>query len=60
MKTYVMTTGVIFALLVLAHIVRVAGGETALVRDPFFIGATIVPLALCVWAWRLLRRPPAA
>ena len=60
MKAYIVTTGVLFAVLVIAHLLRIAGGETALVRDPFFVAATIIPTALCVWAWRLVRRSRTA
>ncbi|MDQ4079550.1 MAG: hypothetical protein M3125_02235 [Gemmatimonadota bacterium] len=41
MKAYVMTTGVIFALLVVAHIWRVSV-ESQLATDPAFIMTTIL------------------
>ena len=43
MKAYVMTTGVVFGLLTLAHIWRA-------------IAEGLAAAALCLWAWRLLRR----
>ena len=55
MKNYVTVTGIIFVMLVIAHIWR-ATSETHLVREPFFIVATVVPAALAVWAFRLLAR----
>jgi hypothetical protein len=55
MKTYVMTTGVIFGLLALVHVWRVSveGWHAA---NPFFIVITIVAGAFALWAWRLARR----
>ena len=55
MKTYVITTGAIFGLLILAHIWRVFA-EPHLATDPAFIIITLASLALCLWAWRLLKR----
>jgi hypothetical protein len=58
MKAYVLTSGSIFGLLVLAHVLRVIVEGPALARDPFFVIATIVAGALCIWAVRLLRLTP--
>ena len=58
MKTYVATTGVIFALIVLAHVGRVFAEGLHLTKDPLFIGLTVAAAALSLWAWRLVRRPP--
>ena len=55
MRAYVITTAAVFALLVLAHVVRVALEGTRLLTEPDFVLATLIPAALCVWAWRLLR-----
>lgn len=55
MKAYVMTTGVVFGLLVVAHIWRVIAENPALAKDPFYIVITIAAAALCLWAWRVLR-----
>jgi FtsH-binding integral membrane protein len=57
MKGYLITTATVFIVLVIAHIVR-GFQETHLVRQPLFIIATIAPLALAIWAVRLLRRIP--
>jgi hypothetical protein len=59
MRAYVVTTGVIFGLLVLAHAWRVAGESPELLKDPFFVAATLVAAALCAWAFRLARAPRA-
>jgi uncharacterized membrane protein len=58
MKTYVMTTGVVFALLTLAHIWRVIEEGPHLATDPWYILITVAAAGLCLWAVRLLWRPP--
>lgn len=55
MKAYVMTTGVVFGLLVVAHIWRVVEEGAAVAKNPLYIVITIAAAALCLWAWRLLR-----
>ena len=58
MKTYVMTTGVVFGLLTLAHIWRGIEEGPRLATDPWFILFTVAAAALCLWAVRLLWRSP--
>ena len=60
MKAYVMTTGSVFGLIVLAHVWRVVEEGPQLATDPFYILLTAAAAALCVWAWRLLRLMPRA
>jgi hypothetical protein len=55
MKAYLMTTGVMFGLIVAAHIWRAIEEGPGLAKDPFFIVITIAAMALCIWALRLLR-----
>ena len=55
MKTYVMTTGVIFGLLTLAHLLRVIAEGPRLATDPWYVLITVAAGALCAWAWRLVR-----
>jgi hypothetical protein len=55
MRTYVLTTGILFGLLTLAHVWRVAEEGSHLARDPWYILITLVAGALCLRAWRLLR-----
>jgi len=55
MKAYVMTTGAVFGLLVVAHIWRVIEEGPALAKNPWYIAITLAAAALCFWAWRLLR-----
>ena len=58
MKAYLITTGIVFALITLAHIWRVVAEGRHLATDPVFILLTIAAAALSFWAWRLLGRLP--
>jgi tetrahydromethanopterin S-methyltransferase subunit E len=58
MKAYLMTTGAVFGLIVVAHVWRAIAEGPALAKDPFYIVITIAAAALCLWAWRLLRLMP--
>jgi len=55
MKAYVMTTGAVFALLTLGHLLRIILEGPHLAKDPFWVLVTVVAAGLCFWAWRLLR-----
>ena len=55
MKAYVMTTGTVFALLTLAHLMRIVVEWPHPARDPLFLLITLAAAGLCLWAWRLLR-----
>ena len=52
-----MTTGVIFFLLVIAHVWRMFAESWRLAREPEYIVITLIALGLSIWAVRLLRRP---
>ena len=54
MRTYVITTGVIFGLITIAHLVRMVL-ERRLVPDPVFIILTLISAGLSIWAWTVLR-----
>jgi hypothetical protein len=55
MKAYVMTSGTIFGLLALAHLLRIIAESPRLATDPWYVLITVAAAALCVWAWRVLR-----
>ncbi len=55
MKAYVMTTGVLFGLITMAHVWRVVEEGPDLATNPWYVLMTIAAAALCLWAWRLLR-----
>ena len=55
MKSYVITTGVIFVLITVAHVLRMLE-ETRLATDPSFLALTIATAVLSGWALRVLLR----
>jgi hypothetical protein len=58
MKAYIATTGVLFALIVVAHVLRVADEGLQLAADPVYILLTAAAAGMAGWAWRLLRLMP--
>ena len=55
MKAYLVTTGVVFGLITLAHIVRMVMEGPHLLKEPLYIVLTLATAGLCVWAWRVLK-----
>ena len=55
MKAYVITTGVVFAPITLAHILRVIAEGPRLLTEPLWVLLTLATAGLSLWAWRLLR-----
>jgi hypothetical protein len=55
MRAYVLTTGVVFGLLTLAHLWRIAVEGSQLLTNPWWVGITVGAGALSFWAWRLVR-----
>jgi hypothetical protein len=57
MRAYLGTTGVLWALLAGAHVLRTVAEWDRVRSDPEFIveapGIGLLALALCIWAWRL-------
>lgn len=58
MKTYVVTTGLLFGLLTLAHVLRIVYESRALATDPWYMLITTATAGLSVWACLLLARRP--
>lgn len=56
MKAYVITTGVVFSLLTLAHVWRIIEEGTHLATDPWWVLITVAAAALSLWAGRLIWR----
>jgi hypothetical protein len=56
MRAYLVTTGLIFALIVVAHIARILGESAELARDPAYLALTLLAAGLSGWAGFLLRR----
>lgn len=60
LQAYLLTSGTIFGLVVLAHVLRIAAEGPQLASDPWYLLLTALAAALSVWAFRLfagLRRP---
>lgn len=55
MKPYVITTGIIFALITIAHLARMAM-EPHVLTEPLYLLLTLLSAALAVWAVVVLRR----
>jgi hypothetical protein len=59
MKAYLITTGSLFALLAVAHLLRTIAEWQRLAAEPWFIlqgpGIGVLAVALALWAFRLLR-----
>jgi hypothetical protein len=64
MKPYLITTGTLFTLLAVAHLLRTIAEWSRLTSDPWFIlegpGIGLIGAAIAFWAWRLLRSPGVA
>ena len=58
MKAYLITTGLIFALVALAHVARTIVERSRFAEDPWFLlegpGLGLVAGGICFWACRLL------
>jgi hypothetical protein len=54
MRAYILTSGAIFGLITIAHLVRMIL-ERRLVPDPVFILLTLLSAGLTIWAWSVLR-----
>jgi hypothetical protein len=61
MKSYIVTTGAIFALLAFAHLLRTFAEWSRLGTDPWFVlegpGIGVAAAAVAIWAWRVSRLP---
>lgn len=56
MRPYVLSSGLIFCLILVAHGLRVYVEGPRLLGEPFFVATTLIAVALTVWAGRLLTR----
>ncbi|HEU0055277.1 MAG TPA: hypothetical protein VFQ39_18950 [Longimicrobium sp.] len=56
MRAYVITTGAVFGLLTVAHLLRIVGENPRLATDPFYVVITVISAMLCAWAIFVLRR----
>lgn len=56
MRLYVIVTGVLFALLAIAHVARMITEDPGLASDPIYLLITACAAGLSVWSGWLLRR----
>jgi hypothetical protein len=56
MKAYVITTGVVFGILTILHLLRIVMENPHLATNPVYILITVVSASLSIWAWYVLRR----
>jgi hypothetical protein len=55
MRAYVITSGLLFGLVFLAHIARVVLEGQATLRDPFFVGSSLLALGMVAWCAVIVR-----
>ncbi len=62
MRPYLITTGSLFGLVAVAHLLRTIAEWSRLTTDPWFIlegpGLGVLAAVFAIWAWRLLPRKP--
>ena len=58
MKAYVITTGTVFGLIVVAHIWRAVAEGPAIAKNPAYILLTVAAATLSLWAWRVVKAMP--
>jgi hypothetical protein len=56
MKAYIITTGSVFGLITVAHLLRFVTEFKQVITEPIFILLTILAAALSIWAWTVLPR----
>lgn len=56
MRAFLIVNGVVYALIVVAHVLRMVAEGPRVASDPWFVSATVVAAGLSLWAWLLLRR----
>lgn len=58
MRAYVLTTAIVFALILAGHVWRVAAEGTHVLGEPIFAFSTLLAIGLVGWAAKLLLRRP--
>jgi hypothetical protein len=56
MRSYLLTSGIIFFLIVIAHAARIAVEGLHLATEADFLAATALALGMAIWACVLFRR----
>jgi hypothetical protein len=56
MKAYVVSTGVVFLIIFLAHIARLFSEGMHPITQPVFIFTSLLSVTFTIWAWRIFCR----
>ncbi len=56
MKAYLLTTAIAFALIDVAHVLRIIDEGVQVATTPVFLVTSLASLAMCAWAIALLRQ----
>jgi hypothetical protein len=56
MRSYVLVSGMVFLLIVLAHVARLFAEGIHLLKEPAFAFTSVLSIALVGWAWRAYRQ----
>jgi hypothetical protein len=56
MRAYLLISGVLYFVLVLAHVARLLAEGTSVASSPMFTISTVAATLMTTWSWRLLRR----
>ncbi|MEO7599855.1 MAG: hypothetical protein ABIV50_13040 [Opitutus sp.] len=59
MKAYVVITGIVFLLIVMAHGARLISEGFLLIKEPAFLLTSILSIVLSVWAGSVYRKIPS-
>ena len=55
MRSYVVTTGLIYVLLLLAHVARLVAEGRSPLESTAFVATSVVAAAMAAWSWRVYR-----
>ena len=58
MRCYVVTTGMIFVALLVAHLARFYAEGAGILSSPAFVLTSVGSAAMAIWSWRVYRRLP--
>jgi len=56
-RYFITASGIIFALMFVAHVARVLVEGTAILHEPIIIATSVISLGMTVWALVLLTKP---
>jgi hypothetical protein len=54
-KAYVVTSGMLFGIVTVAHVWRMIEEGRSVASSPWYLAITILTAALAAWAWRVAR-----